>query len=63
VHNSDETTPAAKLPKQAGSELEYTFGRPLATYLSPMEITRMTILRSKLREAYGDLTPTCDRVL
>jgi hypothetical protein len=61
--NSDETTPAAHQPKRAGSDAEYTFGRPLATYLSPIEILRMTILRSKLRDAYGDLTPTSERTI
>jgi hypothetical protein len=61
--NSDETTPAGQQPKQAHPDQEYTFGRPLETYLSAMQITRLTILRSKLRDLHGDLTPSADRVL
>jgi hypothetical protein len=32
------------------SDWPYTFGRPASTYLSPREIVRLTILRSRLRE-------------
>jgi hypothetical protein len=31
----------------------YTFGRPASTYLSPREIVRLTILRSRLRDRSG----------
>jgi uncharacterized protein YbjT (DUF2867 family) len=30
------------------SDWPYTFGRPASTYLSPREIVRLTILRSRL---------------
>jgi hypothetical protein len=32
------------------SDWPYTFGRPASTYLSPREIVRLTILRSRLRD-------------
>jgi hypothetical protein len=32
------------------SDWPYTFGRPASTYLSPREIVRLTILRSRLHE-------------
>ena len=32
------------------SDWPYTFGRPASLYLSPREIVRLTILRSRLRE-------------
>jgi hypothetical protein len=32
------------------SDWPYAFGRPASTYLSPREIVRLTILRSRLRE-------------
>jgi hypothetical protein len=60
--NSDETRPASDGSKRTGGELDYTFGRPLSTYLSPIQITRLTIVRSKLRDTFGDLTPTRDRL-
>ena len=62
MRDSDETTPADDQLQRTSEELDYTFGRPLQTYLTPIEITRLTIVRSKLREAYGDLTPAQDRV-
>lgn len=61
MFSSDETTPTGDQLKPTGGELEYTFGRPPSTYLSLIEIMRLTIVRSKLLEAYGDLTPTQDR--
>ena len=63
VLNSDEVTPTGGQSNPAPSELDYTFGRPLDSYLSPIEVARVTILRSKLRDAYGDLTPTSDRLV
>ena len=39
------------------SDWPYMFGRPASTYLSPREIVRLTILRSRLRDrAVGDNT-------
>lgn len=35
------------------SDWPYTFGRPASQYLSPREIVRLTILRSRLREHMG----------
>jgi hypothetical protein len=63
VLNSDDVTPNGGQSNSAHSELDYTFGRPLDSYLSPIEVARVTILRSKLRDAYCDLTPTSDRVV
>jgi hypothetical protein len=63
VLNSDDVTPTSGQSNPAHSEVDYTFGRPLDSYLSPMEVARVTILRSKLRDAYGDLTPTSDRLV
>jgi hypothetical protein len=35
------------------SDWPYTFGRPASLYLSPREIVRLTIMRSRLREHLG----------
>ena len=44
------------------SDWPYTFGRPASTYLSPREIVRLTILRSRLRERAGNDTIRVDSI-
>jgi hypothetical protein len=41
---------AHQRPERTNVDAPYTFGRPASTYLSPREIVRLTILRSKVRE-------------
>jgi len=49
-----ETAPMSLEPDRADtSDWPYTFGRPASLYLSPREIVRLTILRSRLREHMG----------
>jgi hypothetical protein len=56
--NSDETRAAGQHNREAQpADQAYTFGRPLRTYLSPHEIVRLTIVRSKISEARGELGP------
>ena len=46
-----ETTPMSIEPDRAdATDWPYTFGRPTSLYLSPREIVRLTILRSRLRD-------------
>jgi hypothetical protein len=47
--NQDQT--AHRRPEPTGIDEPYTFGRPASTYLAPREMARLTILRSKVREA------------
>ena len=54
--NQDQTlnqnqNQAARRSEPTGFDAPYTFGRPASTYLAPREIVRLTILRSKVREA------------
>jgi hypothetical protein len=59
MSNSDETSATGQDSQAANrAEQTYTFGRPLSTYLSPKEIVRLTIVRSKIRDAHGELGPT-----
>ena len=46
-----EQTSAQRRPEPTGFDAPYTFGRTATTYLAPREIVRLTILRSKVREA------------
>jgi hypothetical protein len=46
-----ENAPMSIEPERAdATDWPYTFGRPASLYLSPREIVRLTILRSRLRE-------------
>jgi hypothetical protein len=46
--NQDQT---AHRIEPTGVDAPYTFGRPATTYLAPREVVRLTILRSRVREA------------
>jgi hypothetical protein len=48
---AQENAPMSIEPERAdATDWPYTFGRPASLYLSPREIVRLTILRSRLRE-------------
>jgi hypothetical protein len=58
MSNSDETKATGQDHRAAQpAEQAYTFGRPLSTYLSPHEIVRLAIVRSKIWEARGEIGP------
>jgi hypothetical protein len=48
--NHDQTS-TQRGSEPTGTDAPYTFGRPASTYLAQREIVRLTILRSKVREA------------
>jgi hypothetical protein len=48
---NQEQTSAHRRSEPTSVDAPYTFGRPSSTYLAPREIVRLTILRSKVREA------------
>lgn len=57
--NSDESSATGQDRGAAQpAEQAYTFGRAPSMYLSPHDVVRLTIVRSKIRQARGELGPT-----
>ena len=64
----DECSGHARPHNEGDSDREYVFGRPMKTYLSPHEIARLTVYRSRVLadvcehmdvERIGEELPRC----